>query len=453
MSLVCMGANYRTAPVDIRARAGANADTPETLARLTQADGVKEAAVVSTCNRVEVLLDAKTDRLGAQAAEDFFRVQLGEDFDGGYFYLYRGREAAEHVFRVVCSLDSQVLGEAQILGQTKRAQERATEAGTCGVTLTKLLRQAVHLGKRVHTETALGSDSVSLSTVAFKEAARRVPDVAQASIVLLGAGEMARLMARYLEDAGCQHVVVSSRTPEHAQALAREMGATAAPFQDRYSVVAHADLAFSMVSAEEPILRAPELEREREILCSSRRLAIIDIGVPRNVEPGCGLLPGVTLVDQAALDGLADEGLARRMRAVGTVETMIQEALEDYLAWMQERYVVPTIKDMYAKGDVTVARELERAQKGLSKVLGRDLSEEERAILGAYGTAVMKKILHGPVVRLKKEATTADSYYYTGAARYLFGLETFPPGTHHHPRQASEDSQDAVDLRQGDSHG
>jgi len=454
VSLVCMGTSYRTAPVDVRERAAVRADAPETLAGLVQEDGVKEAAVVSTCNRVEVLLDAKTDRLGAQAAEGFFRRQLGKGFEATYLYLYRGQEAAEHVFRVVCSLDSQVLGEAQILGQTKRAQERAAEAGTCGVTLTRLFRQAVHLGKRVHAETALGSDSVSLSTVAFKEAVRRVPDIGRASIVLLGAGQMAQLMARYLRDAGCGRVVVISRTPAHARALAGGMDATTVPFEDRYRAVAPADLVFSMVSSEEPILAADGLASARmRTSTSSQRLTIIDIGVPRNVEPACGRLPGVALLDQAALGGLADEGLARRMQAVGTVETMVQEALEDYLAWMQERYVVPTIKEMYAKGDVTVACEFERAQKGLAKSLGRELTEGERAILRAYGTAVMKKILHGPVVRLKKESTTADSYYYTGAARYLFGLETFPPGTHHHSRRAAEDDPNAGDRRQGGERG
>lgn len=436
MSLICMGANYKTAPIDVRGTAGAHADDPQALRALLQADGVKEAAALCTCNRVELLLDAKTDRLGAQAAESFFRERLGAGFDQNMFYLYRGQDAVEHAFRVVCSLDSQVLGEAQILGQMKRAQERAQEAGTCGITLTHLFKEAIHLGKRVHAETGLGSDSVSLSTAALKAATTQVPDIAHASILLVGAGEMAQLMARYLADAGCADVAVTSRTLAHAQACAQQLGATAVPFEDRHAAAARADVVFTMVGAAEPVIAAPALGQARERAgSSSRRLVIVDIGVPRNVEPACARLGQVTLIDQEALDGVVDEGLAQRLRAVGAVEGMVQEALEQYLAWMQERYVVPTIKEMYAKGDVTVAGELGRAEKSLAKALGRDLTAEERAVLAAYGNAIMKKILHGPTVRLKKEAGTADSYYYTGAARYLFGLETFPPGTHHHPRK------------------
>ena len=431
MSLVAMGISHKTASIDARQCASVpEAAIPGALHELVSSPEVKEAVLLSTCNRVEIYVEAKTDGLGAAALERFFRGHVGDAFDAHDYYLHRGMDVVQHVLRVVSSLDSQVLGEAQILGQMRGAFEAAQEAGTCGEVLTELFKRVLALGKRVRTETSIGADSVSLSTVAHRVACEAVPDLAQARVLLVGSGEMAHLSANYLLSDGVGALLVTSRTAGHAAEFAAKHGAREVPFERRHAEAARCDIVFTMTSAEEPVIRRADLEAAREEAgTSGRSLTFIDEAVPRDVEPACVELPGVAVRDLESLAAVVDEGLATRMGAVPTVERMVDEAEQDFLAWMQERLVVPTIKAVYEKGSLVVSEELDRAINAMAKERGDELSEAEQRILEAYGKAIMKKILHGPTARLRKEAQTADSYYYTGAARYLFGVETFPPGT------------------------
>ena len=433
MSLVIMGISHKTASIEQRGFAAVpEKDVPDALHMLKEAPGIKEALILSTCNRVEAYVDAKTDRLGVDALEAFFRAHMGSAFDDSLFFLLRGPETVQHAYRVVCSLDSQLLGEAQILGQMRRAFELAVVAGTCGETLEKLFKSAFHLGKRARTETAIGSDSVSLSTTAYKVACENVDDISHSNVLLIGAGEMARLTAKYLCEGGVASLSVTTRTPSHAAAFAEETGARVVPFAQRVCAAAECDVVFSMTGATEPVICADDLARARaEAGMQGRRLVFVDEAVPRDIEPACADLSGVELFDLEALTAIIDEGLAQRMTAVAQVERLVAQAEDEFLSWMQERLVVPTIKAVYEKGEYTVQHELAHAVKELEKRRGAKLSEDELVTLEAYGNAVMKKLLHGPTVRLRKEAQTADSYYYTGAARYLFGIETYPPGTHH----------------------
>ncbi len=464
MSLVVMGASYKTAPLTVRERVSVPENSlPQALRTLAESEGVKEALVLSTCNRIEAYVDAKTDRLGAEALRRFFAERCGseggEHAAGGgegtigkadntssphradgegtgelenCFYLHRGVEVVQHVFRVVSSLDSQVLGEAQILGQTKRAFEAAIHARTCGKTLTKLFKSAIHLGKRVRSETAIGQDSVSLSTVALKVARKQFPSLANCRVLIVGAGEMARLTAAYLVEAHVAHAMVTSRTYAHACAFAKEFGMQAVPFEQRYRALADADVAFTMTASPTPVIEAAPLRAARkaaEAQAVPRKLLLIDEALPRDVDPACTQLPGVQVRDLEALASVVDEGIARRMAATGDAERLIAAEAESFLAWMQERYVTPTIKEIHAKAASVAATEAARAAKALARQRGGALSDDELAVLDALGRSIASKLMHGPTIRLRKEAQTADSYYYTGAARYLFGLETFPLGT------------------------
>lgn len=452
MSLIVAGASYKTADIATReAIAVPQSEVPAALERLLSANGVKSAAILSTCNRVEVYLDAKTDALGTEAALDFLFERAGwprEEGDSGSgipitddcasqgIYVHRGPDTAKHMFRVICSLDSQVLGEAQILGQMKHAYEDSVAAGACDEVMAKLFKTAIHLGKQARSETAIGSDSVSLSTTAFQAAKRNVEDLSACDVVLLGAGEMAKLVANYLAEERPAHITVISRTVESAGRLAEALEADVLPFEERYGAVAAADIVFSMMSAQTPVIEKDALEEARiQAGRSDARLVIIDEGVPRNIEYSCSSIDGVTLIDQEMLGSFMDEGLAKRMASVDQVEKLVDAAQKEFLGWMQERMVAPTIKEMYEKGEYTLSLELDRARKEMRKVArkeGREVTEEEDAVLEAFGNAVMKKMLHGPVMRLRKNAQTADSYYYTGAARYLFGLDAYPAGTHRH---------------------
>ncbi len=432
MSLVVAGASYKSAPIEAREKlAFSSGEISEALAEITKLKGINEAVILSTCNRTEIYVDAKTDRMGLESLESFVKARLGVDeLDRGAFCVERSTDAARHLFRVVCSLESMVLGEAQILGQTKRAFEAAVAAGACGDVLSRLFKSAISLGKRVRTETAIGSDSVSLSTTAFKAAFQQFPDLESRRIVVLGAGEMARLALRYLLDAGARDIVVATRTTDHARDLAEEMGIGYCAFSDRYDHLGKADAVFSMTSAPRCVVEADRLAAaRREADREGEPLVIVDESVPRDVDPSCGELSGVLLYDLERLSSIVDEGLSRRMAAVGEVERMVQEAGEEFFSWMQERSVTPTIKEMHEKGDITVQKELKRLCKALASARGEAVSADEIAMFEAFGSAIANKILHGPIIRLRKEAKTGESFYYTSSARYLFGLDAMPPGT------------------------
>lgn len=433
MSVVVCGCSFKTAPIEVREElAFAEDEVRGELESLVTYDGIGEALVISTCNRVELYVDAKTDRIGVDSLRDYVSKRMNGNYDAKHFYSARGMDAAEHLFRVVCSLDSQVLGEAQILGQAKRAFEQAVDAGTCGTVLTKLFKTALSLGKRVRSETGIGQDSVSLSTTAYKVACRVFPDLASRRICVVGTGEMAKLALVYLDDAGCNDVVVIGRRIEAAQDCATIVGGRAVTSDDLYTEVAQSDIVFTMTSADEPVICARELEQARlQAQTSGKHLLIIDEALPRDVEQACAELEGVELYNLEALASIIDESAFERLAAVGDVERMASDALEEFLSWMQQRQVAPTIKEMYEKADSTVDSQLEHAIRSLSQARGAEISQEEQEILAAFGNAIVKKMLHGPTSRLRKEASTADSYYYTGAARYLFGLDTYPPGQEH----------------------
>lgn len=432
MSLVVVGASYKSAPIEARERIAFSAgEIPGALSEITALKGVSEAVILSTCNRTEIYVDAKTDRMGLESLEAFVKARLGvTELDRGSFYLERSMDAARHLFRVVCSLESMVLGEAQILGQTKRAFEAAVASGACGDVLSRLFKGAISLGKRVRTETAIGSDSASLSTTAFRAASQRFPDLENRKIVVLGAGEMARLALSYLLDAGARDITVATRTTEHARDLAEEMGIDHCAFSERYAHLGSADVVFSMTSAPRCVVESDRLAQAR---AAAKRegdpLVVIDESVPRDVDPACSDVPGVLLYDLERLSSIVDEGLSRRMAAVGEVERMVQEAGEEFFSWMQERSVAPTIKEMHEKGDIAVQKELKRLCKALANARGESVSADEAAMFEAFGSAIANKILHGPIIRLRKEAKTGESFYYTSSARYLFGLDSMPPGT------------------------
>lgn len=433
MSLVVMGTSYKMASIDERQGAAVpERELIRALASLRNSPGVREALLVSTCNRVEAYVEAKTDRLGTEATETFFRSRMGEAYSERIFYCYRGMEMVQHLFRVVCSLDSQVLGEAQILGQMRLAFMQARDAGACGEVFEKLFRQALHLGKRVRSETQIGSDSISLSTVAHQVARNAVEDLSSCRVLLVGAGEMASLAATYLQAEGVHELAVANRTRENALVFAQATGANVVDWNDLHNQVAASDVVFAMTGSEVPLIRSDELQRCRKSLGrEDKPLVLVDESVPRNIDLACGEVPGVKLFDLEALNTLVDEGLARRMAAVPQVERLADEAEREFLEWMQQRLVTPTIKAMYEKGNYTVDTEFAKAMQALEKERGDQLSQQEQEVLRAYGNAIMKKLLHGPVVRLRRESGSADSYYYTGAARYLFGVETYPPGTSH----------------------
>lgn len=528
MSLFLLGASYKSAPLPVRE---ALAITPDDVTLCAEAllreRGIDEVVILSTCNRTELYVNAQTDRLAHQTLVALCTarlVQAKHSFSESpawlienYCYEKRGMEVVSHLFSVVCSLDSMVLGEAQILGQTKRAFEMAELHNTCSEVLSRLFKTALSVGKRARSETSIGSDCVSMSTSMMHIAREQCSDLEHASCVVLGAGEMAQLSLRYLLQAPVKTIYVASRHYAHAQQVIEQLKAemrmsdagtadvetvdagpadagtgtgpadagtgttqSATPtvlqaidFADRYSYIARSQLVMSMTRASSFVVDAEQLEMARaaqrtadanaasEAACraadtehaarnldvranqrdyafptsdaenptSDPALVLIDAAIPRDIDPACASLPGVQLFDTQHVQHVVDAGLSARMEAVGAVEKLIEAAQSEFLAWMQERSVTPTIKEMYEKGSVVVDRELKRCIKSFENARGQKLSSDECQLLELYGEAIAKKLLHGPTARLRKEAHTSASFYYTVSARYLFGLDTNPPGS------------------------
>lgn len=494
MSLFLLGASYKSAPLPVRE---ALAITPDDVTLCAEAllreRGIDEVVILSTCNRTELYVNAQTDRLAHQALVALCTARLVQAKRGfaespawlieNYCYEKRGMEVVSHLFSVVCSLDSMVLGEAQILGQTKRAFEMAELHKTCSEVLSRLFKTALSVGKRARSETAIGSDCVSMSTSMMHIAREHCSALQDASCVVLGAGEMAQLSLRYLLQAPVKTIYVASRHYAHAQQVVEQLKAEmrisdagtpaagipdagtdgagtptagmadvgtdgagtrqsttptvlqAIDFADRYSYIAQSQLVMSMTRASSFIIDAEQLQMARNAhhtaanLTLDAPLVLIDAAIPRDIDPTCASLPGVQLLDTQHVQHVVDAGLSARMEAVGAVEKLIEEAQSEFLAWMQECSVTPTIKEMYEKGSVVVDRELKRCIKSFENARGQKLSSDERQLLELYGEAIAKKLLHGPTARLRKEAHTSASFYYTVSARYLFGLDTNPPGS------------------------
>lgn len=433
MALLAVGVSHRSADAALRGMlAFDDAELPYALPRLlASSEDVREAVILSTCNRTEVYADATTVPLGVAALKRF----LAEDRLGGAadelcedaLRVWQGRGMVRHLFRVVCSLDSLVLGENQILAQVRDAFGVARQAGAVGELLDELFRRALQLGKRVRSETAIGAGSVSVSTAAVGAACEELGTLEERALLVVGAGEMAGLTARYAIERGAASVTVCNRTLARAQELARQVGGRAVGYECLSQELAAADLVISQTAASGYVLSEP-LVAEAMASRDGRPLVLVDIALPADIDPEVVQIPGVTLI---SLDDLGERIQAHRRdreRDAREAEGLVSQAEGDFLSWMQQREVTPTIKEIYGKAAAINSRELERACRELAKVQGAPVSERQRAVLEALARAVSNKLLHGPVVRLRKQADNPDAFLYTESARFLFGLDNNPLG-------------------------
>ena len=427
MNIICVGLNFKTASIEIQeSLAKAVPDVSLALQEIMHYEGVLGVYILSTCNRFEVYVDAKSDSLAHDAIQAFFTDAIGKDLT--CLRELRERGAINHLVRVACSLESRIIGEAQILGQVKKAMEIAQENETLTEDLRQLVTTAISTGKRVRAKTALGDESISLSTVALKMASQVSGGLENKTYLVVGVGEMARLAAVYLKDISGVHVYATSKNAQHAARFAEEFGFECVAFDDLYSVAASVDIVFVAVRADYYILMADKLNEARKAVFGDKafqkKLVLIDEGMPRNVDPACHNGLDVEVIDLDRLNKEIDMALQRREAAMKDAWEYVDNAVDAYCYWVQERYVSPTIKDMYLKGESLVEQESAHAERELTKLLQRELTKEEGQMLSAYGRAIMKKLLHGPAARLKKEAHTPNASSCTVTTRYLFGLDT-----------------------------
>jgi glutamyl-tRNA reductase len=418
MTWLLLGLNHQTAPVAVRERyALSPARCRIVNEKLAAEPELREAAVISTCNRTEIVALAKGAAAGEEVLERAFDHVIGDgSASRAHCYLHRGPDAVSHVFRVTASLDSMVLGEAQILGQMKRAYEIAAESGACGPLLSRLFHRAFRAAKRVRTETGLGERSLSLARIGVQLAQEIFESLAEKRLLLLGAGDIAEASLRGFFDAGVRRVVVLNRTPEAAARLAEPFGAQAGPLDALDDELASADVVVASVAAELPLVSPGAIER-----CMVRRqrrsLLLIDLGLPRNIEASVKQVNDAYLYDIDDLDQVAQRGRESRQTAIVPAQAIITHEIEQFERWQAGLRAVPIIRALLEQSRALAAREVEQA---LARTSVTDA--DTRAALARLGDAIVAKLMHAPVDALRAEAAGGGPSYFAEAIREVFGL-------------------------------
>jgi glutamyl-tRNA reductase len=388
------------------------------------AAGLAEVVILSTCNRLEVYVTSADSTSAAETVIAHLANTLGGMTEQvrPHLYIKDEREAAGHLTRVAMGLESLVLGETQILGQIVTSLEAAQQAGTVGATLSRLFSTALHAGKRARTETAISQHTLSISHTAVMLVEQELGEMAHARALVLGSGEMASLAATALHARGARQIQIVARRAEPAAALAARVGGHARPWADLRSAVREADVVIAATAAHEPVLLADHLAGRDDA-----PLVLIDIGVPRNIEPAASAMAQVRLYDIDALQSVVEEHHRLRKSELRHVEAIGAAEVTSYLVWLRSRRVVPVIMDLRQHADDIAEAEVARALHKLP-----NLDAHERAVIAEMANRIAHKLVHEPTVALKARALRGDHFDYAHAARKLFALpghEGLPPKT------------------------
>jgi glutamyl-tRNA reductase len=423
-----VGANFRSAPIELLERLAIDIERrPKALAGLLDLEHVHEAVVVSTCNRVEVYTAISRFHGAAGDVRRFLADLHGlglEEF-ASHLYDYYEERAVQHLFAVATGVDSMVVGEAQILGQVREAFQAAQAERTVGPVLSALFARAIKVGRRARSETGIGSGLASTVTVGLRVAEGQLGGLAGRRALLVGAGGVARLAGRALREAGAGELVVANRTAATGTVLARQLGGRAVPLERVTDELALADLAVAATAGTTPTVTAATVaaalaRRAGPEAGEPGPLVLLDLGVPRDVEPGVRGLPGVVLADLDALRAVleTDEGPRRE---VERVRSLIAQETAAFMGGQREARLVPTIRALRVRAEQVRQQELAKASARLA-----GLDERQRAAVEAVTRGLVNKLLHDPMVRGKTLAARPDGDLYVAALRELYGLDPRP---------------------------
>ncbi len=421
-TVVILGVNHRTAPVAVRERlAYADGDVVAAITRLRRAaPALGEAALLSTCNRVEIIaVAADAERAWAEAGEFLARDRgVAAEAFAPALYRYRERAAVRHLFRVGASLDSLVVGEPQILGQLKNAYAQSAEAGAAGLVLHRAFHKAFSVAKRVRKATLIGHGAVSVAAAAVNLANKIFDTLTDKTVLLLGAGAMAELTARNLKRLGVQSLLVTSRTFDNAVALARELGGTAAPYDNFKPYLRLADVVIGSLAVTRPVIGPEEFEgviRDRRY----RPVLLIDLGVPRNFDERLNQLENVYLYDIDDLSGVVAESRTDREREAAKAETIVEFEVGAFLRWLGGLELVPAIKDIRSSVEQLRDFELARHRAWLAT-----LGPAERERIEALTRGLVNKLLHRILSGLRDDSAGAlNGVHAAEIARRLLAPE------------------------------
>jgi glutamyl-tRNA reductase len=417
VALVLVGTNHRHAPIGVREELAARTHGRDLIEAMASEEAVLEAVGLSTCNRCEIAMvgadavamrDAAVRRLAVYARRSPAEIEP-------LLYTLEGMDVAEHLFAVAGGLDSMVPGEAQILSQIRDAYADALQMGSTGPVSNRLFHQALEAGKRVRHETAIGELNASVASVAAGAVRDRLETLDDASVLIVGAGKVAELVATNLHARGARDITVINRSADRGEALATRFGGRALDWSDLPAAVADADVVVSSTLSDGHVIEAAWLE-------DGRRRVLVDLALPRDVDPASADVDGVTLLNVDDLEEAVRRNISLREGESERARAIVGEETETFRRWVAELEVVPAIASLRARAEEIRSSELER-------IAGRweGLTDADRDRLDAVTRAMLNKLLHRPTVRLKELAAVGEERPYADAVSDLFGLEPAPP--------------------------
>ncbi len=420
MHTLVVGVNYRSAPVAIREKLSfIESELPQAMQALQQQKSILENVIVSTCNRTEIY--AVVDQLHTgryyvkQFLASYFDIPM-EEFSQ-YLFLHEQDEAIDHLFRVTSGIDSMVLGETQILGQVKSSFLAGQEIGTTGTVFNQLFKQAVTLAKRAHNETAIGENAVSVSYAAVELGKKIFGSLKNKHVVILGAGKMGELAIKNLQGSGADRITVINRTVEKAELLAEKFGGSAKPLNQLQCALLEADILISSTGSTDFVIDL-ELMQFVEKLRKGKPLFMVDIAVPRDMDPRIGELPNVFLYDIDDMQGIVEANLAERERAAKQIAGMIETEAEQFNDWLGTLGVVPVISALREKALGIQAETMASIENKMP-----DLTDREKKILNKHTKSIINQLLKEPILQAKEMGTAKKSREQLELFTQIFGIE------------------------------
>ncbi|MDC0206524.1 glutamyl-tRNA reductase [Nitrospinae bacterium] len=419
-NLILVGVNHKTTPVEIREKlAFTQVKIEASLSQLVSSPEIIENIILSTCNRVEIYARVENTDRGIQLLQDFICDYHGISRGNldQYFYSYCDNQAVEHLFRVSSSLDSMVLGEAQILGQVKDAYSTARSFSSTGMVLNQLFEKAFNVAKKVREETGISERGVSISSAAVELAKKIFEDLENHSVMLVGTGEMAELAAKHLISYGVKTVYVASRTYERAAALAKSLNGCALDFESFKEEMHRADIIITSTAAptfivnEEMISTAIQKRKNKPIF-------LIDIAVPRDIAPEVNELENVYLYDIDDLQNVVNANMEERQKEAESAMEIINQEVTKFNYWFSTLDAIPTIVEMRNRAEDMRAFEVDKTLKNMEH-----LTSDDKEAINQLTQSLVKKILHKPTINLKKKTQSHDGHIYLKAIRDLFHLD------------------------------
>lgn len=417
---VVLGISYKTAPIEVRELFSFSQENLESGVRqLKGKDHIEECAILSTCNRVEIYAVSENVESCLESIKTFLSEFHGipEETFSPHLYYSIGHMAVRHLFNVASSIDSMVVGEPQVLGQVKGSYKIAAAQGTTGVILNRLFHTSFFVAKRIRTETGIGSHAVSISYVAVELAKRIFDDLSTRSVMLIGAGEMAEIAAQHLIRAGINDLLIASRKFKNAVELSEKLNGRAIRFDEVFYHLKDVDIVITATGSQDFIIK-PNHAKEALKLRNNEPMFLIDIAVPRDIDPRIEDISDIYLYDIDDLKNVSDENIKTRKESLHKAQEIILEVEKSFEAWLNGLKAVPAIIDLKKRFETIKEIELEKA---LDKLEG--ISEEDRYVIELMASRIIGKILHNPLTNLKKESSTSMGALYVDSIKRLFELE------------------------------